>query len=388
MIRLDRILVRANRKLTWSHRLLIVVLAASVLAGGAAGYAASTPNLDAVLLNNAPCTVTLSGQPFDGNCSGGFVETTATPAPTPTATAAPTPTPTPTPAPTPTPVSGLTPLYASTSFWNQPISSGPALDPNSAAMVQAALAGYAGSANFTNTLGWGRSLVYAHNSDPLYNIGCTLYDCGTAVSFHIPLGAHPETASDGHLVVVNLDTWQELDMWIASFKGSTWTGGSRYLTDAHGWGANCPQGQHCGGAVAAGFAAFGGVIRPEEIQQGHIDHALFLAIQLTRSGYIACPATNTDGQTAGTSAIPEGARIQLDPAFNVDAQPWPQWEKVVAHAMQNYGVYIGDTGGSMALMAQGNQNGGLAWSSVGVPDGPSLGNLPWGRFRVLQFQGC
>ena len=78
MIRLDRILVRANRKLTWSHRLLIVVLAASVLAGGAAGYAASTPNLDAVLLNNAPCTVTLSGQPLDGNCSGGFVETTAT----------------------------------------------------------------------------------------------------------------------------------------------------------------------------------------------------------------------------------------------------------------------------------------------------------------------
>jgi hypothetical protein len=42
----------------------------------------------------------------------------------------------------------------------------------------------------------------------------------------------------------------------------------------------------------------------------------------------------------------------------------------------------------MALMAQGNQNGGLAWSSVGVPDGPSLGNLPWGQFRVLQFQQC
>ena len=35
-----------------------------------------------------------------------------------------------------------------------------------------------------------------------------------------------------------------------------------------------------------------------------------------------------------------------------------------------------------------HQSGGLAWSSVGVPDGPSLGNLPWGQFRVLQFQGC
>src|SRR5256885_1061136 len=32
--------------------------------------------------------------------------------------------------------------------------------------------------------------------------------------------------------------------------------------------------------------------------------------------------------------------------------------------------------------------GGLLWSSVGVPDGPSLGILPWGQFRVLLFQQC
>ena len=72
----------------------------------------------------------------------------------------------------------------------------------------------------------------------------------------------------------------------------------------------------------------------------------------------------------------------------MDGQSWPQWQKVIAHALQTYGAYIYDTGGSMAVAGQGNQNGGLVWSSIGVPDGPSLSNLPWGQFRVLQIQPC
>jgi hypothetical protein len=254
--------------------------------------------------------------------------------------------------------------------------------------VQAALAGSAGSANFANTAAWGRALVYSHNTDPLYTVGCTLYDCWTTISFHIPLGATPESGYDHHLVVINLDTWQELDMWLASYSNGGWSAGSRYLTAADGWGAPCALGQHCDAAVAAGFAAFGGVIRPEEIQQGHIDHALALTASLTRSGFIACPATHTDGPSTDPNAIPEAARVQLDPAFNVDAQSWPHWEKVMAHALQTYGAYVYDTGGSLAFAGQGNQNGGLPWSSVGVPDGASLGNLPWGQMRVLLLQAC
>ena len=372
-------------------RLLVAGAAISLLLGGILGHAASTLTPDSVLLNGAPCTIVNNGLSSVGTCSGAFVQTAATPLPTPTATPTPVPTPTPapTPAPTPTPApGGLVPLYASTSFWNLPIGPAPIIDPNSAAIVQAAVAGSAAGANFANTAAWGRALVYSHNSDPLYTVGCTMYDCGAAIAFHIPLGATPETGSDHHLVVINLDTMQELDMWLASFNGSTWSAGSRYLTDAAGWGAICALGQRCGAAVAAGFAAFGGIVRPEEIQQGHIDHALALTASLTRSGFIACPATHTDGPSGDPNSIPEAARIQLDPAFNVDGQSWPQWEKVIAHALQNYGAYVYDTGGSIALTGQGNQNGGLLWSSVGVPDGPSITNLPWGQFRVLQMQAC
>src|SRR5437763_13927162 len=143
-------------------------------------------------------------------------------------------------------------------------------------------------------------------------------------------------------------------MLLASNDASadSWSAGSRYVTALNGWGAQCSPGQRCGGAVAAGFAAFGGIVRPEEIAQGHIDHAPSFTPPYTRRDYIACPAAHTDGQTDDAAAIPEGARIQLDPAFPVDTQPWPRWEKVIAHALQKYGAFLGDTGDSLSFAAE------------------------------------
>jgi hypothetical protein len=278
-------------------------------------------------------------------------------------------------------------LYGSTSFWNTPIPSSPAIDPNSAAMVNSSLTNYSGSANFAPTNDWGKAIAYANALSRAYTVGCTLYDCGALITFRIPSYAQPTTGSDHHLIVINPSATNELDMWLAA---AAWSAGSRYLTNPTGWGAVCAQGQHCDGAVAAGYDAFGGVVRPEEIAQGHIDHALFFTTPYTRSGFIACPATHTDGVANDANALPEGARIQLDPAFNVDAQPWPYYEKVIAHALQTYGAYLGDTGGSISFPGEANINRGYdAWSLAGVSaTSHSLASLPWSSFRVLQVQAC
>ena len=335
---------------------------------------------------------------------------TVTPSPSPTATlistTAPTPlpsvtptlppppppptiTPTPTPTPIPTPVTVLTGrLYSSTSFWNTQIASGATVDPNSAAMVQGALAAYASNANFANTDAWGVPIVYASSSDKLYNVGCTKYDCGTQISFRIPLGAKPTTGSDHHLVVISGD--KELDMWEAVYDSTndSWSAGSRYVTDAYGWGAMCALGQHCNGSVAAGFAAFGGIPRPEEFSGDVIAHALTITTPLTQSGYIACPATHTDGKSTASGAIPEGARVQLDPSFDVAAQSWPHWEKVIARTLQVYGAYVSDTGGTLAIRGEADLNRSGAWSSAGVPEGASISSLPWAKMRVLTLKAC
>jgi hypothetical protein len=288
---------------------------------------------------------------------------------------------------TPAQVGSFPRLYASTSFWNTPIAANPAIDPNSAAMVNASLMNYGGSANFAPTNDWGKAIAYANAVSTLFNVACTLYDCGTLVTFHIPSYAQPTTGSDHHLIVINPTANSELDMWLAA---PAWSAGSRYVSSPTGWGALCPQGTHCDAAVAAGYNAFGGVVRPEEIAQGHIDHALFFTTPYTRAGFIACPATHTDGVANDPNALPEGARIQLDPAFNVDAQPWPRYQKIIAHALQTYGAYLGDTGGSISFPGEANINRGYdAWSLAGVPaSSQSLASLPWSSFRVLQIQAC
>lgn len=286
--------------------------------------------------------------------------------------------------------SGFHRWFADTSFWNTPIPTNPAIDSNSAAIVAAAVTPFIGAATFSNSDAWGISYIDATNiAAKTYTVACTEYCTGDTISFPIPAGAQPTTGSDHHLVVVNGN--QELDMWLASYDATSdsWSAGVRVINDITGWGAYCPQGQHCNGAEASGFALLGGDIRPEEIQQGHIDHALAMITPYTRAAYIACPATHTDGAYNDPAAIPEGARVQLDPSFNVDAQSWPDWEKAIAKALQVYGAYIVDTGGALAVRGVTDQNlGSDSWASVNTPKAANISDLPWDQIRVLQIQSC
>ena len=262
------------------------------------------------------------------------------------------------------------------------------IDVNSSAIVQTGLVAYKANANFANTDAWGVPIVFAKPTDTLFSIGCTKYDCTTSVSVRIPAGAKPTTGSDHHLVVI--DGTKEVDMWIATYLPDTnlWTAGSRYASDAYGWGAVCALGQHCNGGVAAGFSAFGGIPRPEEFAGSVIPHALTITTPYTRSGFIACPATHTDGKYADANTLPEGARLQLDPAFNVDAQAWPAWKKTLARTLQVYGAYVSDTGGTLAIRGEADLNREGAWATAGIPEGASLSDLPWSSFRVLQITQC
>ncbi len=285
-------------------------------------------------------------------------------------------------------------FYADSSFWNVPIPSNPSIDPNSANIVATTIVPNISNAHLTNSSAWGISLATATSSSPLYAVQCTTYCTSSTTTFPIPLGAQPSTGSDHHLTVINPANFQELDLWEASYSSTTntWSAGSVTVNDygPTGWGACGLPGTHCNSSVAAGFAGMGGVVRPEEIGQGHIDHALSIVMTTTLANYIACPATHTDGDSTNQYAIPEGARIQMDPSFDVDSQSWPAWEKIIAHALQTYGAYVSDKGGSMAIYGQTDINAGnVTWTSVGVPEnGAPLSDLPWNGFRVLTITSC
>jgi hypothetical protein len=282
-------------------------------------------------------------------------------------------------------------LYASGSIWNQPIGSSPAIDQMSTVYVQDALLTASTSANFANSSAWGVPAVGADSNTPLHQVACERYGCRTGLSARVPSSAVPSSGSDHRLVVLNTDTRQETDLWKASYDAATdrWSSGSRYQGSSRGSGVLCQAPERCGGAVAAGWMAMGGLIRPEEIASGHIDHALSLALPLTRSGVVACPATHTDGRSDSPGALPLGARVQLDPTVEVNATNWPQWEKVIARTLQKYGAYVSDTSESLLIRGESTVSRGYdAWQLAGVPEGPGLRRLPWDRMRVLEITGC
>jgi hypothetical protein len=285
-------------------------------------------------------------------------------------------------APAPLPL----PPYSATSFWNTTIPASPAIDPDSAVIVQDSFVAYQANANFSNTPSWGRAIYLAQASDKLY----TIVGKNKTVQARIPAGAKPNSGSDHHMVVVEGDV--ETDMWVAVYDATNdkWSASWVGQTSITGWGAHCALRQHCNGPVAAGFAAAGGQGLPEDFQRGRINHALAITTPRTRSGFIACPATHTDGKFASNTAMPEGARLQLDPAFNVAAQPWAAWQKVLAKALQEYGAYTSDTGGTVSVKGEAADldKRGLSWASVGVPSGPNLSWLPWTRMRVLLIERC
>jgi hypothetical protein len=303
---------------------------------------------------------------------------------------------------TPDQVGSFPRLYSDTSFWNTTIASRPSVASNSAAMVKTSLTNYASLGVVNNDDKWGIPFAYATPRSNLYSVACLLYGCDLAASFRIPRYAKVNTGSDGHLAVYDPAANTELDLWQGAYNPTldAWSASARSVTSAD-WGAACPLGQRCaGGGTAAGFLEFAGVIRPEEIAQGHIDHALVISMPYVRANYIACPGTHyidssnayqSTGYYDDPNALPLGARVQLDPKFDVNAQAWPSWKKVVARALQKYGAYVADISGSLELRGEANLTRGYdAWAKVGMGTSPkpSIRDLPWGRFRVLTIQPC
>jgi hypothetical protein len=301
------------------------------------------------------------------------------------------------PATTPAQVGAFARFYAATSFWNRAIKAGTPADPNSAAIVAASITAYQGVAVMNDNDHWGIPLAFANPVSEQYQVTCRNVGCSPqSIPFRIPKYAEANFGSDGKLVVMDQSTHTELDMGKAIYDpvADSWSTGDRITTASDGWGAPCGLGQHCFGLLMSGIDQFGGVARPEEFAQGHIDHALAMVTPHWNSTYFVCPATRVGGGVNDPNAVPFGAHVQLDPRFNVDGQTWPMWEKVVAKALQKYGAYVVDGGSSsLEIRAESTLDRGYdAWSLVGIPDawpgGPTLTDIPWNKIRLLKMTAC
>jgi hypothetical protein len=96
------------------------------------------------------------------------------------------------------------------------------------------------------------------------------------------------------------------------------------------------------------------------------------------------PAARSDGQLDGPQFIPAGARIQLDPALDLARLGLSPATRVVARAMQVYGMFNADVAETFKIYFQNLGPAGEGWGDMG--DFSDLGKIPIERFRVLECQ--
>lgn len=189
------------------------------------------------------------------------------------------------------------------------------------------------------------------------------------------------TDSDGHLVLYDPNTHTEYDFWQAttsrsgecSSDGAAIPGtaileaGNIDFFDVRGAGAN-PVGYFS--ARSSGVPLLAGLIVPEDIERGAIDHALTFAMPGVRSVRgaaedpdprdIIYPASQIEPDYYNTNAyaFAHGQRIRLK-ATIVDADGEPVDESTLApitrmflEALRTYGAYLVDNAGGFVFSAE------------------------------------
>jgi len=239
----------------------------------------------------------------------------------------------------------------------------PAIAENSAQVVDFLATNQAGEFGFIiGVAGWTYPIFYADESTPTYDITFTesYSEDNVLNGVPIPDNAVPDPQGDGHMVIIDKSANTEYDFWMAKRTGDGWTAGWGNKISLSGDGVY-PHGLSARGS---GFAASEGLVWPEEISAGRIEHALFFSIddKYVKGGGPVSPASESDGVSTETFAIPEGARLQLDPSIDLSTLDLLPYELTIATAMQEFGIILGDRGGGIQFYAARPDN--YDWSSV------------------------
>jgi hypothetical protein len=288
--------------------------------------------------------------------------------------------------------------FASSSFWYQMIPSSTALDPHSADYVASFNTQWKTYYNNVgvNTTRYAPPIFVASDSTPTRAV--RVWDCqnkgyldaglqSQLSAVPIPAGTQPSAGTDGELVISQPSTDTVWEMWKARWASdgvleACWGGKLS--------GVSTSQGSYAFpyGTTATGLSLAGGIITPEELKAGHIDHALSIALVETRKTIFSWPANRTDGYVDSLTAIPEGQRFRLDPTINVDALPITATAKIIAKALQTYGMVVRDKSGSVTFYAENvlAETGSDPYPALfGAPNYSVLNGVPWDRLQALPF---
>jgi len=233
---------------------------------------------------------------------------------------------------------------------------------------------------------WGQPVYWARPGDTAYDIGGVDGRRPPELDhLRIPAGAEPADNSDGSMSVFDLAAGyvtlltdahhdRASDQWSASGATVTYLA-SNGLDDRTSL-SDDPRnkGTHRGNNGATS------VVRWDEVRAGAVDHVLKVSSGPELSQRFGFPMTGSDGDaSANDPAIPpEGLRLRIKPSVDVTKFHLDRQALVIAQALQTYGMYLGDGGGTTALKLEdtASEGRGQVWDVTnqdlcGLPFSPA-----------------
>jgi len=184
---------------------------------------------------------------------------------------------------------------------------------------------------------------------------------------------------DCHLLVFDHDAGKLYEMWRANMT-TMFYGGCLAVWDTRATYTDALRGDQCTSADAAGFPISPLLFTADEVAAGTIDHAIrfILPNDRVQRGFVH-PATHATNTTGDANAPFYGVHLRLRADYPVDSLP-SEGAKVVARAMQRFGMYHAD-GGQIALTAQSDKHTTAKWD--GLLDPHDLADLAVEDFEVI-----
>ncbi len=284
--------------------------------------------------------------------------------------------------------------------WNQTVDAAP-VDAESTTIINYLQTKHTGSQRFridgpseTANAIFGLTLLVANASTPREAFTPTddffTPDCDTA-PVPLPEGGSIEgetgygCAGDGdcHLIVLDPVSCRLHEMWRTNRTASGFSGGCQAVWELQQPYKTTLRGECCTSADAAGLPIAAHTFTADEIADGEIRHAIrfILPNEHMRALLYVHPATHSTGRTSGPAeAPPYGARLRLK--ASADLSRLKPAAKIVAKALQAYGMFLSD-GGKVTFTAANDRFTQHKWPEVGLL--PSdLTSLNWSDFEVIE----
>jgi hypothetical protein len=252
--------------------------------------------------------------------------------------------------------------FEADSWWNTLLPASAPLDPNGDAVLNYLRTAPESGSGCLSLAGtgdspWGQPVYWARNTDQSYDLhGVANNRPPELDSLRIPQIAQRADTGDGNMTIFDRSRGyvtlltdaqydQSNDSWSASGATVTYLD-SNGLHVGTGFSDNPNNtGSHRGNNGATS------VVRYDMVQAGAITNVLKISSGPEVAERWVFPMIGSDGHYAGSDADvpPQGLRLRLKPTLDLNDFGLAPQALVIAKAIQQYGVYIGDSGGTTAL---------------------------------------